>query len=110
MAYFRVILHADGIVIHSHDKPSLKLNAATSATPITGFYTTRIVQARDETSAVEKAIEATNEELRSRGFDKVNLGQAPRFDAEEVTALNLWQFMRAKPRRGLTFYSEPEGG
>ncbi len=106
MGYFRIVLHGDGIYVRPEVHETLRLPPNTSGAPIVGFYTTRIVKARDETNAVKAAIEATHEELRSLAFDKLNLGQDLKINAEIVSELNFWQFIRAKPRRGFTFYPE----
>jgi hypothetical protein len=108
MRYFRVMLHGGGVFVGSHDKTVLKLKSETSNGPVTGFHTTRIVRAGDEADAVQKAIGATHDELQTLAFDKVNQGGAPDFCAEEVVELSCWQFLWAKPRRGFTFYSEPD--
>jgi hypothetical protein len=112
MSYFRVILHGGGISVGSKDKAVLKLavNSAIDTSPIVGFFTTRIVRALNKDDAVTAAIQLTEKELSDYGFGRINRGNEPQYEIESISELSLWSYLRAKPRRGFTFYSEPSDG
>ena len=104
MPYYRVLLHGEKIRIEPKDKSALRLAEDAGSTAIEGFYTTRIVNAPGEDAAVASAICSALDELAGYGFDRINRGAKPVFDAESIERIGLLSYLFAKPRRGFTFY------
>lgn len=108
MAYFRVILHGDSLCIQ-HDLQSesvlgIPRNPEKSECVI-GFYATRFVCSVDEKGALHAAIALVLHEWSRPPLDRINSGQGPRLTAETVEKIGLMTYLRARRRRGFTFYT-----
>jgi len=95
MAYFRILLHGEGIFIPADDS-----HAA-------GFYTTRHIKAASEGEASEKAKALVLHEWKSGPYAQVNRGNIPHLEIESTARISLIDWLRS-PNKGYTFYGPEE--
>ena len=96
MAYFRIMLHGDGILCRVNDSP-----------PIIGFYTTRIVRAPASDVAKIKALEMVRANWETGHEGKWNHGAAPHISVESVSSASFLAYLLHR-NRGHSFYSNEE--
>ncbi|MFZ5619384.1 MAG: hypothetical protein ACOZAA_18890 [Pseudomonadota bacterium] len=95
MKAFAIVLRGDGIFLNSEPEP------------VVGFFATRKVWAQDEAEAVLNAKKSVLKEWQARGFQRENLGEAPRLQVDTVTKLRgLSSIARRIPNRGFIFFPE----
>jgi hypothetical protein len=109
MAYFRVILHGEGVCIQ-HDSRSAALlgiqeNLLGEDDPIIGFYATRLVRGTSKANAVEKAMALIVDEWLRPPLKEVNLGIDPRLSVDSVEEIGLIKYLSSRAARGFTFYT-----
>jgi len=73
---------------------------------VLGFHTTRWVAAPDIRSATRKAEEAIRTELQSRLDAHPTTMDRLELKTDEVWQVGAWRYLRRRPGRGFTFYSE----
>jgi hypothetical protein len=78
MPYFRIMLHGHG----------LNIPAPGGGAPITGFHTSRLIEAASAAEAEESAKRAVAAEWSSGPIAASNIGSAPTFEVESVTQAN----------------------
>jgi hypothetical protein len=71
----------------------------------TGFFTARYVEARDQTMAIERALELINEELKSKIVILNDADDPPKMEVSEIVELNSFAECDV-PGRGFTFYPD----
>src|SRR5262245_18785182 len=97
MPFYNIRVHGEGI----------RMPAPTGGPPIVGFYTSRVVWARSEAAASERALSAVGV-LWTRGPLAVsNIGQPPLLSVDAVNEVGFGAWLTA-PNRGHTFYQEEE--
>ena len=95
MAYFSVRLNGEGISVES--EPGDK--------PVTGFYTTRWVEANDSDSAIELAKALVSHDWVEGEYSGLNRGRAPILRVDDIWELNRFRFWLRRKPRGHSFYS-----
>jgi hypothetical protein len=95
--YFSVLLHGCGICIRKGKNK-----------PIVGFFTTRIVCAPDTNTAIEAAIAQAEEEWSRSGYERINQGEKPVFEVDQISELGFWSHLFAKRPHGFTLYSDSD--
>lgn len=95
MAFYRVLLHGEGIRLHWSDPPS----------PAVGFYTSRTLWARSPEQAAARAVHAVRGAWAEGALAKANSGLPPILTIESVTTASVLQWLTA-PNKGHTFYLE----
>jgi len=95
MTYFSVILNGEGISIGSDS----------SDEPVTGFYTTRWVEANDSDHAIELAKALVSHDWVEGEYSGLNRGGTLILRVEDIWELNRFRFWFRRKPRGHTFYS-----
>ena len=105
MPFYRIILHGEGINI-SDGVPVGLSSQNENVGPIEGFYTTRVVRAKNEVEALTLAKAIVIEEWAKPPYSLINRGKLPVLSLDTIYQQNFFQ-SRKPPRKGYTFYSYP---
>jgi len=95
MPYYRVILNGAGILMSIENA---------SAPGAVGFFTTRVVRASTESSAIKKAEEDVLLQWTSGPWAEANKGAIPKLTVEDVRRVGLKQALLS-PKAGHSFYA-----
>jgi hypothetical protein len=95
--FFSVKVHGEGVRVPQPD----------GGAPVVGFYAIRVVWARSEAEAKEKACGLLRDLWAAGSYAQSNEGGAPVLSAESVHAVGVLTWARA-PNRGHIFYPEEE--
>jgi len=95
MAYFSVILNGEGISVES----------GSGGKPVTGFYTTRWVEANDSDHAVDLAKALVSLDWVDGEYSVLNRGATPTLRVDDVRELNRFRYWLHRKPRGHAFYT-----
>jgi hypothetical protein len=97
MPFYAVLLHGEGVHMPCSD----------GGRPIAGFYTSRVVWARTESLACEKALQLVRMLWESVAYKVQNQGRSPILSVESCERATIARWLSA-PKKGHTFYPEEE--
>lgn len=97
MPFYNVQVRGEGIRVPKPD----------GSAPLVGFYAIRVVWARSEEQAKEKACRLLHDLWATGSYAQSNQGPAPALSVESVQPVGILSWVRA-PNRGHIFYPEEE--
>ncbi len=95
MSFYNVQVHAEGIRVPQLD----------GSAPVVGFYAIRIVWARSQDEAKEKALRLVRDLWTTGSYSQSNTGSPPALSVESVNPVGVMSWLRTS-NKGHIFYPE----